>query len=319
MLPELRPEVSPLEPARAGSHEPHDALQAAHALAASGEHVQAFELVRAQATARGTQSSHVIATAFAAVSRSAERAGDTAAARRALEAALALVDWADLHFALGSLLMRDGERERARAAFDRALAINPRYHAAVVERALLDARDGRIAEAVNALRTLAGGAGSREAEALRAGLERLRAADVDDAAPLLRRAFTGADGAVEALLAEAEAHRAAGATHEALDALRRAVAERPGYPDLHALLGAHELRAGYLDDGIASLVDALTLHPDFHRARLELARGLEARGEREAALAEVQRVLEAEPGHADAVACHDRLTARRRGPTMARE
>ncbi|MEQ1832708.1 MAG: hypothetical protein ABL977_06595 [Candidatus Eisenbacteria bacterium] len=97
------------------------------------------------------------------------------------------------------------------------------------------------------------------------------------------------------------------------------MAERPGYPDLHALLGAHELRAGYLDDGIASLVDALSLHPGLHAARLELSRGFEARGERDRALAEVRHVLEVEPSHADATAAHERLTARRRVISMARE
>mgnify|MGYP001239258256 CR=1 FL=1 len=39
------------------------------------------------------------------LARAAERLGDAPAARRALEAALAVVDWADLHFALGTLLV----------------------------------------------------------------------------------------------------------------------------------------------------------------------------------------------------------------------
>lgn len=301
-------------------HDDSDTLQSAHALAASGDHVQAYELVRERvARHTGEHKLHAEARTFAVIARVAERAGDHAAARRALEAALELVDWADLHFALGTSLFRDGRREGARIAYDRALAINPRYRAAAVERALLDAREGRIAEAVSALRTLAGGEGSREAEALRAGLERLREAEIEDAAPLLRRAFTGEDEPLELLVAEGEALMTAGDTAAGLAALRRAVCERPGYPDLHALLGSHELRAGQLDDGIASLVDALSLHPGFHRARLELARGLEARGERDAAIAEVQRVLEAEPGHPDATAAYERLSARRRAPVVTRD
>ena len=297
-----------------------DALLNAHALAAAGRHGEAFELVRQRlAAAPSGYKPHAEAKAFAVLARAAERLGDAPAARRALEAALAVVDWADLHFALGTLLVREGEREAARLSFTRALVINPRYRAAAVERALLDARDGRVADAVHALRTLAGGESSREAEALREGLERLHRAEFENAAPLLRRAFTGADQPLESLLAEADARFTSGDIGAGLAALRCAVAERPGYPDVHALLGAHELRAGFLDDGIASLVDALSLHPGLHAARLELARGLEARGERDMALSEVQRVLEAEPGHVDATAAYERLTARRRGPVMARE
>jgi len=105
---------------------------------------------------------------------------------------------------------------------------------------------------------------------------------------------------------------AAGRHEQGLEHLRQAIAVRPGYADMYAFLGAQELRDGRLDDGIATLVQALELNPDFHSARLELARGLEARGEREAALNEVNLVLEVEPAHTDAVAIRDRLTGRRR-------
>ena len=295
--------------------ESQQALQAAHALAAAGDHAGAFARVEhLLARQPAGEPMHAAATALTAVARAAERNGDGAMARRALEAALALVDWADLHLALGTLLLHDGERGGARAHFTRALAINPRYRAAGVELALLDAREGRVSDAVNALRALTGGGPAPESESLQQGLERLREAEVEDAAPLLRRALTGGDEALEEWLGEAELRFASGDTAGGLRHLHRAVAERPGYADLHAVLGSHELRAGHLDDGIASLVYALELNPDFHSARLELARGLEARGERDAALHELERLLEVEPSHADAANFRDRLTVRRRAP-----
>lgn len=298
---------------------PRDPLQSAHALLEAGRHAEAFECVQQRIAQQGGGIALTAeATALAAVARAAERAGDAAAARRALEAALELVDWADLHHAMGTLLVRSGEETEARAAFDRALTINPRYRAAALERALLDARAGRVGDAVGALRALSEGDSVRESEALRAGLERLRAHAVEDAIPLLRRAFTDRDAALERLVADAQARLDAGEPGVALALLRRAVIERPGYPDLHALLGAHELRAGHLDDGIASLVDALCLNPGFHAARLELARGLEARGEREAALAEVHRVLEASPGHEEATTTYERLAPRVRSAGAGR-
>lgn len=306
-------------PGAAGSQDdPQHALQVAHALAAAGEHAEAFARVE-QLLARQPAGEPLpaAATALTAVARAAEQCGDEASARRALEAALSLVDWADLHLALGTLLVRDGERADAREHFTRALAINPRYRAAAVELALLDAREGHVSDAVNALRALTGGGLAQESASLQQGLERLREAGVEDAAPLLRRALTGGDEALEEWLAQAQLSFTAGDAAGGLRHLHRAVAERPGYADLHAVLGSHELRAGHLDDGIASLVYALELNPDFHSARLELARGLEARGERDAALHELEQLLEVEPSHADAVTFRDRLTIRRRAPAPA--
>ena len=304
--------------AAGASDAPQQVLQAAHALAAAGDHVAAFARVE-QLLARlpAGEPLAAAATALTAVARAAERCGDGSCARRALEAALALVDWADLHVALGTLLVRDGERGEARQHFMRALAINPRYRAAVVELALLDAREGRIGDAVSALRALTGGEPAHESESLQRGLERLRVAEVEDAAPLLRRALTGCDEALEAWLAQAQRCFAAGDPAGGLRHLQRAVAERPSYADVHAMLGSYELRAGRLDDGIASLVYALELNPEFHLARLELARGLEARGERDAALLELEQLLEVEPSHADAATFRDRLTSRRRPPAPA--
>lgn len=300
------------------SPEPADPLLAAHALAAAGDAVRAYACLE-HALARPAperRQKQAQASALAAVARAAERAGDDALARRALTVALERVDWADLHFALGALLVRAGEHEAARLAFDRALAINPRYRAAAVERAMLDAREGRVSDAVSRLRALSGAAPAGEA-ALRAGLERLRETRVDDAARWLRETLAGSDAEVAAMLDAARERLAAGDPHTALARLREAVEARPGYADLHALLGAQELRAGSLDDGIDSLALALSLNPDFHGARLELARGLEARGERERALDQLREVLQAEPAHPDAAAFYERLTARRRGPAAA--
>jgi tetratricopeptide (TPR) repeat protein len=304
--------------ARPPDEDTQQALQATHALAADGRYALAFAHVeRLLASRPAAEAPPAAATALAAVARAAERGGDGVTARRALETALSLVDWADLHLALARLLDRDGERRAAREHCERALAINPRFRAAAVELALLDAREGHVSDAVHALRTLSGGSSTLERESLRQGLERLREAAVEDAAPLLRRAFTGGDEALEALLGNAQASFASGDTAAGLASLRRAVAERPGYADLHAVLGSHELRAGHLDDGIATLVQALELNPDFHSARLELARGLEARGDRDAALHELNQVLEVEPSHADAATFLARLTVRRRASAPA--
>lgn len=291
-----------------------ETLDAARALTAAGRPAEAFAL----AAAWIARPEHAVApqpgaTALAEVAQTALANGDDELAMRALDMALAWVDWADLRYTRGVLHARHGSLEEARADLDRALAINPRYRAAALERAMLEARLGRMAEAMTALRAFTDQ--DHEAEMLRAGLERLRSYAVEDAESWLRETLGGGDRELEVWLAEVRACAAEGQPDRALGVLRRAVSARPGYPDLHALLGAHELRAGQLDDGIASLTDALCLNPDFHDARYQLALGLEARGERDAALAEVTALLGASPAHAGAVALRDRLGSRRRAPS----
>ena len=133
----------------------HDPVAPFRALLASGE----VALAREALSRRLADSAHPVtaaesATAFALLARGEERAGELARARASLERALSLVDWADLRLALGTLLARLGDKAGARRELDRALAINPHYRAAAVERALLDASEGRIAESLAALRAL---------------------------------------------------------------------------------------------------------------------------------------------------------------------
>ena len=80
------------------------------------------------------------------------------------------------------------------------------------------------------------------------------------------------------------------------------------------LLGAHELQVGATDDAIESFAHALELNPDYHTARVELARALEALGDTPQALAQLEQVLAADGSHAEARALHERLTSRRLGP-----
>lgn len=291
-----------------------ETLDAARALTAAGRPAEGFALAAAWlADPEHAAAPQPGATALHEVAQAAGANGDDDLALRALDMALAWVDWADLRFMRGVLHARRGSLEAARADLDRALTINPRYRAAALERALLEARLGRVADAMSALRAFS--EDDHEAETLRAALERLRSNGVEEAEALAHGSHEAGDRELAGWLSEARALASADDPERALAVLRRAVAARPGYPDLHALLGAHELRAGQLDDGIASLADALCLNPDFHEARYQLALGLEARGERDAGLAEVTLLLAAVPAHPGAAALRDRLGSRRRAPS----
>lgn len=253
------------------------------------------------------------ATVLGDVAAAAEATGHVDEAIRALEIATDVVEWADFWCLLGCLRVQKGRRPEARRAFERALTINPRYRRAAVERALLDAREGRIGEAMETLRVLAGDGEMAEPHAFRQGLERLGRADFDDAAPLLHEALDAGDRWLDAKMQHYQELLLVGDMARALDQLRVAVLERPNYPDLHLLLGAHELQTGAHDDAIESLARALELNPAFHSARIELARALEAIGQTPQALDQLAMVLDCEPTHSSARQLHDQLTSRRRG------
>lgn len=277
------------------------------------EFVEAVLCLERALTDAGTDERAQIAADLGDIARLASEAGEHDAAQHALEVATSAVNWADLHCQLGGVHLQRGRSLEARRAFDRALALNPRYRAAAVERALLDAREGRIAEAMETLRVLASDGSVSEPRAFAQGLEQLSAAEFEDAAKLLRRGLDLGDAWLDEQLAAYQARVDAGDMAGALQLLRAAVDERPSYPDLHLLLGAHELQMGAVDDAIASLSHALELHPDYHAARVEFARALERLGDSTQAIAQLRLVLEHEPEHASARMLLERLSARRRG------
>lgn len=259
------------------------------------------------------------ANALARIGRSAEAAERWDDAERAIAAGLALrPSYPDLHHQHANLLLMRGRRPEARRALDQALALNSGFVAARVDLALLDAREGRIGEALQALRELADSARVEEAPAFERGLERLREADVAEAGVWLSRALRLSDPVLEErlehyrrLLEDGEAARAAPLIRDMLQAHAR-------YPDLHALLGIAELRLGRADDALASLARALELHPDFHGARVQFACALQAVGQGSQAVEQLQMVIDAEPENADARELLARWSPRTRRGAHAR-
>ena len=296
----LPPENAPFEPALA--------------LAREGRLDEAFAALFAAMPARGGGGPHrgAGALAFAEVARLAEAAGDVVTATRAIDEALRLAPaFADLHHHRARLLILQQQRPAARKALQHALGINPRYVAARLELALLDAREGLLAESLAALRALEQERRVEEPRTFQRGLKSLARADWDEAGALLKSALKVSDPVVDRALAEYHARVARGEHAEALNALREAVTAHPGYPDLHYLLGCSELEAGMTDDAIASLARVLELHPDLHAARIQLARALEALGDVVQAGEQVALVLREDPAHPQALELEERWARRR--------
>jgi tetratricopeptide (TPR) repeat protein len=302
---------------------PHDSRPAddfadAVGAARAGRFVEAIAAVERHVRTR-EGGEPVLASAAAAlgrIARMAEAAQQLGDAERAVRAGLALrPGYPDLQLHRARLCLAGGRREEARRALDEALRLNPNYVAARVDRALLDARDGLIGEALQQLRTLAKESRVAETPAFERGIDRLKEADLEEAAIHLARAWKLDDPALEErfehfrrLIEEGEAPRA-------IQRIREALAAYPQYPDLHYLLGAAELKAGRADEALATLARALELHPDFHAARVQMARALHALGQVAEASEELDLVLDADPGYAEARELLERWTRR---PAAAR-
>jgi len=251
------------------------------------------------------------ATGLAEIARLAEQADALAIAVRAVEGALAVrPHFADLHFHRARLLIASHRRAEAREALESALRINPRYVAARVELALLDARDGLVGDALQALSSIKDDTRLDDAGAFQQGMRSLERADWDEADSLLKRALNLSDPALKSKLAEVHENLEAGEADRAAQSLRKILERTPAYPDLHDLLGMAELRLGHYDDALNSFARALELQPDFHAARVHLAQALEGLGQVNEAKAQLGMALEADPGNVQARKLADRWAER---------
>jgi len=156
--------------------------------------------------------------------------------------------FADVHHLLGLCLAMIGQRERALAQFEQALALNPRYIEANVHRGILLNELGREAEAAAAFQ-----AAVRHEQGGGLGFSRQVAGQLAN---------------LHAQLGEAYAE--AGAATEAIEQFRRAMALGPSFHDLRYRLARLLLEAGRPLEAREELEAILAEHPEFHDARASL-------------------------------------------------
>ena len=294
---------------------PHSEFHPALERARAGQTSEAVLLIERLLAPKGAASARATpaALALAEVARHAERAHDLPAAERALALALELRPrFADVQYQYACVLLLRQRRYEARRALDAALALNPRYVAARVELALLDARDGMVGEALGALRALSFDGSVEDSRAFQLGIKSLEHADWDQADTLLRRALHLADSDLRDRLERFHAFMRQDDPRRAAETLREVLPQHEGYPDLHYLLGCAELHLGHHDDAVASLARALELNPDFLEARFQFALALDAAGMTPAAFEQASLVLQQDPKNVEA---RDFVAARSRRPT----
>jgi tetratricopeptide (TPR) repeat protein len=252
------------------------------------------------------------ANALARIGRHAETAGDFAAGEQAIAEAVRLAPrFPDLRYHHARMLIQMQRRGEARRELGHALRINPHYAAARVELALLDAREGMLANALDALRRLGEEARLAEPRAFRKGIASLETADWHEAEALLKQGLQLADPGVENVIETYHRLAAEGDSTGAAELVRHALRDREGYADLHYLLGTAEFECGHYDDALGSLARALELHPDYHVARVMFARTLEALGDAAQAVEQLALVLAVEPDHPQAAELHEAWVRRR--------
>jgi tetratricopeptide (TPR) repeat protein len=298
--------LRPLEP------ESHGDYESFVARARAGEIDEAMEQLVAAATAATHRESRArAADALARIGRWAESGGDLERAERAhREAARLAPSFADVHYRLGCVRLAMQRRTEARRNLETALRINPRYVAARVELALLDAREGYLGEALGTLRQLSSEVREEGAGSFGQGLASLEQADWDEAGAHFRQALSVGDASVA--VQEFHARRARGDRAGARQVLHGALATNDDFADLHCLLGTVELEDGALDDALVSFCRALELQPDYHAARVQLARTLESLGDQAQAEEQAALVLEADSGNPQALELCERWTRHRR-------
>jgi len=251
------------------------------------------------------------AEALAEIARLALEGGDPMAADEALVAALLVrPHHPDLMHQRAGVRLELGDRAEARALLQRALRMNPRHVASRRELSLLDAREGRLGEAVAALRSLAADGGDGTEGRFERGLESLEHREWDEAERELREALGAAAGGGDGPVADT--HRDPREARPGPAGARRTPALEP-HPDsagAHAQRGESEAALGALDDAAASFGRALELRPDDSNVRLRFALALEGLGLRIQALEQVGLVLELDPGNAGALALEARWAIR---------
>ena len=193
--------------------------------------------------------------------------GLDAAAVLAFERAAQANPGASTLFRLGTLLARSGETARARAAFERALALQP-----------------DLAEANNDLGALLAQGG-----------------DIEGAIGRFRAALASTPDYPDALNNLGYALLLSGRDEEARTLYERALALQPDFPEALNNLGLLFGRAGDMDRAARYFRDALGRRPDYGEAANNLALVLVSRQEADAAIAllegAVKRTPEYEPGY----------------------
>jgi len=235
--------------------------------------------------------------AHVVLSRERMNEGNLEEACREMDLAVGLKpNFADLRFGLGDLLMKLRRYPDAELHFEKALEINPKYFKASVHLAQARYSSGQVDPAVGQLE------GAREycptfyKQNLTDLVHMIR---IKDDAEQVRRSF---HEILEERPSSSQVSREVaiesiqnGNFTEAIRELKKAIALKPDYPDLHNYLGIAYGNNGLVDDSIEEFEVSLKINPYYLKSRLNLALALYDCGRYIEAQSHIERVLSVKP------------------------
>jgi TolB-like protein/Flp pilus assembly protein TadD len=193
----------------------------------------------------------------------------------------------------------NGGLDEAATLFQRALDRDPRFADAAVWLAWTKVLQGQFgylapAAAFEQARRAAASAltldpKSAEAHAVLGFIHLLYDWDWVAAEPELQQAMTLAPGDVNVIFVEASLSEALGHWDDALRQIKAAIAQNPLDPDCLFFLSSHQANRGKLSEAETAMRQVLDIHPTFENAHYYLGLVLLKRGDRDAALLEMQQ------------------------------
>ena len=208
-------------------------------------------------------------------------------------------NFADLRYNLGTLYFESKRLADAQENFSKALEINPKFFKARVLLSRTYSTSGQSEDAVRELEIATESCPSFFKENLNDLAQMIRIGQDEST---IEKAFhevleeRPSSAQVSREIAVEAIQR--GENEEAIRELKKALALKPDYPDLHNYLGIAYGNAGMVDDSIEEFEVALKINPYYLKARLNLALALYDSARYVEAQSHIDRVLSVQPDNA---------------------
>ncbi len=230
------------------------------------------------------------------------RAGNTA---RALEAADALIakqpDNAEAYNLKGGVLMSRRDAAGARAAFEKALQVNPELLAAVINLARIDLSEGAAPAAAGRFEAyLKAYPSNPEAYVAYADLKTVSAAPAGEVQAILERAAAAVPGAVQPRLAMVRHHLRQGDNRRALAVAQELAAANPNLPAAVEALARAQTAAGEHQQAISAYGRLANLLPQSPAPLVEMAGVQQAAKDLNGAEQTLRRAIAMQPEQVEA-------------------
>jgi len=235
--------------------------------------------------------------AHVALAKESWVAGDINSAVDEMEIAVGIKPmFADLHYTLGTYYSRQRRYEDAQKCFRSSLEINNKFFRARVHLSLALRAAASHDEAAEELSKSRQSCPNFYRDSLETLIQALRSADKEAEVEglyheLLEERPSSAQISKELAVEAIQA----GDNDEAIRELKKAVAIKPDYPDLHNYLGIAYGNNGMIDDAVAEFEVALKINPYYLKARLNLALLYYENGRYGEAQAQLDEVLAVQP------------------------